>query len=267
MYYDSSLMATNRVPAYALDPLERMLEYVQESSTLLKLSIQGLSVLTTMPKAVEALEKVYGDSSGIDAQEVRRRADLAMKEVQTGFPLFHAHTLVGLWGALQAAVEDSVVGMLSNETDLLLEPAFSRIRISIAEFEVLEREDRIRLVVEEVSRNQPPGGKQGIDLFESLLDKLKLSGEVPAELKKIIWEMHHVRNVIVHRAALADRRLVRNCPWLDLKVGDKMIVEHQRLMDYSGALAEYLIILVHRLAGKYGVDMSNDNTVGEGAHS
>ena len=38
--------------------------------------------------------------------------------------------------------------ILSNETDLLSEPVFTRVSVSIAEFEVLAREERIRLIVD-----------------------------------------------------------------------------------------------------------------------
>ena len=67
--------------------------------------------------------------------------------------------------------------------------------------------------------------------------------------------MHHIRNVIVHRASLADRRLVQNCPWLGLKLGDKVLVTHQSLGAYGEALAKYVLTILERACLRYGVDL------------
>ena len=41
--------------------------------------------------------------------------------------------------------------MLMNKPDLLHSECFSKIKISLAEFEILEKEDRIRYIFEETS--------------------------------------------------------------------------------------------------------------------
>ncbi|HSZ64316.1 MAG TPA: hypothetical protein VK828_21135 [Terriglobales bacterium] len=170
--------------------------------------MNGIALHQGIPQAISTLEKYYevvpSDEADGRVRKVNTERDLkraeadaefAKKEIERGFPLLHAHTLVGLWGAFEAAIEDCVVGMLMNEPDVLRSEAFSKLRIPLAEFELLEKEDRMRVLLAEVGRGQGLGKRQGVDSFESLLAHAKLSGVVDPEVKKTMWEMHHVRNV------------------------------------------------------------------------
>jgi len=250
-----------KVPDYALDPLEAFIAYIKESDRLLHVSMRGISALRGMPRAIEVLAAVRsGDESrseedGSSLARAKADAAFAEKECEAEFPLLHAHTLVGDWGAFEAAVEDMVVGLLLNEPELLQSEALAKVRIPLAEFETLEKDERMRLLISELERNQGLGRKQGVDSFEALLERVGLSGSVDAEIRKVVWEMHHVRNVIVHRGSLADRRLVKGCPWLGLKVGDKVAVTHESLGRYAEGLCSYVIALVYRLGVRYDVDI------------
>jgi hypothetical protein len=245
------------LPAYVADPLLGFLDYWKESERLLHAAIQGISMLTAMPKAVEALAKAgrlgESDPYSESLEKARAAADFAEKERARGFPLLHAHALVGAWGAFEAAVEDTVVGILVNEPAALGNEALARVRVPVAEFELLDKEDRMRLLLTEAQRSRA-SGRGGVDVFESLLEFVGLSGSVEPAVKDTIWELHHVRNVIVHRGSRADRRLVRDCPWMGLKVGDKVIVTHEALGKYTKALCEYTLVVARRMRKHYGID-------------
>jgi hypothetical protein len=60
-----------------------------------------------------------------------------------------------------------------------------------------------------------------------------------------------VRNVIVHRASRADSRLIQACPAMKLKIGDPIVVTHERYHDYIQAEAGYVQIIVSRLSARY----------------
>ena len=252
----------DEIPRYAAEPLLVFTEYSKQSSRILHMCMRGISVHTMMPDTLMVLHK----HTTAEAEEKRHKyeremkrataeADFAKKEIDAGFPLLYAHHLVGLWGALEAAVEDCLVGILINEPDLLRSDAFSRLRIPLAEFECLDKEERVRFLLAEVERGQGLGRRQGVDAFESLLGHVNLSGPVDPEIKKTMWEMHHVRNVIVHRNSLVDRRLKEACPWLGLKVGEKITVDHKSFGQYAQALGEYLMTIIYRLGAKYEVNV------------
>ena len=229
------------------------------------MSMRGVQMLTHVPHTLEVLQSVKDPLDSPEEEEQRRQeyserlehakedAEFANKELTTGFPLLHAHTLVGLWGALEAAVQDCVLGMLLNEPDLLRAERFAKCRIPLAEFELLDKEERIRLLIEEVSRQAQP--TRGAGAFEAILGLVDLGGSIDQQTKKTLWEMYHIRNVIVHRASLADRRLMESCPWLNLKVNNSVTISHDAHRRYYDAAGEYLMTVIRRLGVRYNVDI------------
>ena len=249
----------DKIHEYARKPLRRCLESLLNSLKVLHLCMRGISMVTATPRMIQRVidltvqvgRDVTADVES-DLEMATKEADFAESERKNGFPFLHAYSLVGAWGALEAAVEDMVVGILANEPEALDKEEFAKIRVPLSKFEVLDREDRIRFLVSEVERTLSVGAGQGVDTFEKLLQVIGLSGTVEGDTKKMLWEMNHVRNVIVHRDSLADLRLVQACPWLNLKVGDHVPINHQKYGLYHDAEFAYVKVLVRRLAERYG---------------
>jgi hypothetical protein len=166
---------------------------------------------------------------------------------------------MGLWSALEVMVEDMLVAFLMNDSEILKNEAFSKIRLPLSEFKMLEKEERMRFLINEFERNQGTNRKHGVDMFEILFEPFGLGGTVKPEVKKNMREMHHVRNVLVHRGDKADRRIVEGCPWLGLRVGDIVAVRHEQFGRYMHALIEYVLELLDRLDHKFGYDSRADN--------
>jgi hypothetical protein len=209
-----------------------------------------------MPRIFEALipgaDPKEAERLSSDLGEAQKEAELAENERRTGFPVLHAHALVGMWAALEAAIEDMLVGILLNEPDVLKKEALAKVRVPLAEFEIKDKEERMRFLVAELGRNL--GRRNGVDAFESLLHHFDLSGNVEEEDRKMIWQTHHLRNVVVHRASRADRRLVEACPWLQLRVNDDVTISHEVLGRCACALCSYVLTVTHRLGKRYDVD-------------
>jgi hypothetical protein len=244
------------LPRYAANPLQRFLNSLKGDSRLLHLCMRGIGVLTHMPGIFEAVmqDSPPKDQAQLNADlaESKKEAELCENERTTGFPLLHAHAFVAAWGAFEAAVEDMLVGILVNEPETVKQEAFAKIRVPLADFEAKDKEERMRFLVAELGRNL--GRKNGVEAFEGLLQFFNLSGPVNDHDRKLIWQMHHLRNVIVHRASLADRRLVEACPWLHLKINDPVIISHKELGLCTGALCSYALTITHRLGDRYEVN-------------
>jgi hypothetical protein len=244
------------IPRFAAVPLKRFLDSWRSNFRLLHLSMRGIGILTTMPELFESLlpgsDQEEGTKLLADIGEAKKEAELAETEEKTGFPLLHAHALVGIWAALEAAIEDMLVGIMLNEPDLLKREVFAKIRVPLSDFETKDKEERMRFLLAEVSRNL--GRRNGVDTFEVLLQQFDLSGDVDEETRKLIWQTHHLRNVLVHRASRADRRLVEACPWLKLKINDEVRISHEMLRHCGEAITGYVLTVTHRLGKRYGVD-------------
>jgi hypothetical protein len=255
---------TERVPAYAMAPLKAFLKYLASTMQLLNVSMQGISVLIGMPAFVELLAVPLRATLTHDWKEeeyeasltkAREAAAFAEAESKAGFPFFHEFVLVGLWGAMEAMVEDLVVALISNEPVLLGNEHFSKIKIPLADYEQLDGEHRMRFLVTELQRTLRTTQRQGINAFEPLLDCVGLSGEVNEPAKKSFWEMNHLRNVIVHRRSLADRTFIDACPWFALKIGERISITAENMDRYPTMLAGYGLDMVYRMAKRFDVEM------------
>jgi NADPH-dependent 2,4-dienoyl-CoA reductase/sulfur reductase-like enzyme len=87
---------------------------------------------------------------------------------------------------------------------------------------------------------------RGVGRFERLLEPFGLSGSVDAETRKILFEMHELRNVIAHRRALADRKFVTSVPWAKYKIGQPIKVTSGDVHRYHGAIANYVTVIIQR---------------------
>jgi hypothetical protein len=233
--------------------------------------MRGISGLRGVPEAIKVLREVYDQKEQkekeesparelIPLEEAQAIADFAQSEVDKGFPILHAHALVGLWGTIEVMVEDLIIAFLINEDALLKRDAFSKVRIPLADFEGLEKEERMRLLVVELERASGLNRKFGVDRFESLLGPIDLSGTVEPDIRKEVRALHHIRNIVVHRASVADRRMVEGCPWLNLQIGEKVVVTHDVINRSNKALVGYVVELIHRVGDRFGVDTRNNTS-------
>lgn len=234
-------------------PLARLGEYITEADRLLTLCMAGFGTLSQMAplaEALEDLEGLSGDSEsreGRDMEDIHQRAAFAQAEIDRGFPLLHAHTLVGAWGALESTILDFMVAWLLVNPAVLQRPDFKKVKIPLADFEALDREERMRYVVDTVERDAGTQFKAGVTRFEGLLALIGLSGPVDDDTRKHLHEAFQLRNVIVHRAAIADRRFVEACPQLGYKVGEKVVISHEAWLKYRNAIYRYATAVIRRV--------------------
>jgi hypothetical protein len=100
-------------------PLFRYEDYANEAQDLVHLSMNGLSRILDWPGFLKELD-VPDDSDQLKSAVAD--ASLAKSEVENGFPLVHAHALLGVWSALEALVEDVATAWLATHAETLERP-------------------------------------------------------------------------------------------------------------------------------------------------
>ena len=239
---------------WSVPPFGRFLDYLRNIDQVLYVSMRGIDQLTRMVPLHEALLGVddESDPDSIPEESARRlgrvrwEAEFSKAEVEAGFPILHAHSIVAVWGALEAMVQDVVLCWLRNKPELLSQDALSGIKIQLAQYEAMETEDRLEYLLRQFENETRTKYKAGVSRFESLLQLVELSGPVDDDLSRILFELSNVRNVIVHRAAKADKRLVESCPWLPYKVGQEIQLSNDDYVRYRDAANDYLGLLMVR---------------------
>jgi hypothetical protein len=63
-------------------------------------------------------------------------------------------------------------------------------------------------------------------------------------------ELSQIRNILVHKAGIADRRLVESCQWLGFQIGQRVKVGYSMYRSFEDAVPEYVGAVVGRLKEK-----------------
>ena len=138
------------------------------------------------------------------------------------------------------------VAHIINRPEILKEDAFQKTRIPLATYEQLNQEDKARLLVYELQRGLGSEQRLGLDCFESLLKIVGLAGKVEDSIPRDIYELQQLRHTIVHRASLADRKLVEACPWLNLTSGERIMISHEQYRRLITAVQKYVTVVIER---------------------
>lgn len=170
--------------------------------------------------------------------------DIAAKETADDLPILHSAASVLIWGALEAAFRDFLIRWLVSHPSARVLPEFSNVRVRITEYESLEGEDRMRYLVGMLERELAATLKPGAGRFECLLKPFGIQPQISDEQRRDLSELAAVRNVIVHQAGIADERLVKLCPWLQIKVGDPVVIGRETFLRYMNATGSFAAALV-----------------------
>lgn len=214
-----------RPPGGSGNLLTDFLAYAEEADRLRHLTIRGIESLSRQDRLAEAVAKLEAIDSQDESwsadddpyvQQARTIAKMAEEELQGEFPLVNAHTLVGLWGAFEAAIDDLVVTWFVNEPNRLKHERLRRIKVSV-ELLVSDSEDRARFIVLEYLRSVGGDLKVGIGRSESLLELIDLTGPIDDDLRRTLLETQQVRNLYAHRGeswTRDSRKGARGSRWL-----------------------------------------------------
>ena len=261
---------SREVPEWATAPFQRFLRDLERVQQLLHLSTSGIAHLRSLPELVEVMLKSTSDErrSTIDELEkARKEASLAQIELDEGFPILHSQAVVTLWTLMEAAVRSFAAVWLENEPAALDCEPVQKLRVRFSDYLRLQDSERFEYMAELLETEVAAGRRNGVERFEAVLDALGFSGAVPDVTKRNVYELGQVRNAIVHRGGVADRQLVRACPWLTFEVGEAFRITPQMFLRYALAASKYITLLIGRVQEHFGRDTTEHRTAIEDAGS
>lgn len=255
MNQDEAASLPDRLPKAVGDAIRAWSQYVEQVESVVHLTHDGFQMTQKTPELYEVL---YGDLPDPDGkyalliQGAKHRASYAKRESQAGFPIVHAHALLGLWGALECLIEDSFLATLESEPSLLAEAPFRKIRLPVSMLLQGSDDDRFRAILSEASRATDADLASGVSKFERLLKMVHADGRVPARVKESIFQAQQIRNVWAHRGGYADARFVERCPHLGYSVGQRIDMQPQSFLHYMHGIHMYGLVIINRYLARYG---------------
>lgn len=258
------------LPDWAFEPIRNFRDHTTEILDVLHLSCSGISMHRNRPdmikwsaKVDEFLERIgekkehsrhdHGGTQDL-LDEAERQANLAKQELEKGFPLLHAQALISCWTALEVYVENLLVAWLENDPTALEAEAVGKLKIPLWEYHQMDGRERNLHIVQLLQREQSGPLAAGVTAFEVQLRPFGLGGEVDRDISKDIFEASHLRNVLVHRRGVADRRLLNACPWMDLKLGEPVVMSQDEFARLTLAITHYAVIIHDRVRQHFGLE-------------
>ena len=235
------------MPDWALKPLEAFTEHIVELREVISLSKDGIHGLTVMPRFVR-VAKLPQES----LDKSLAVADKAQSEIDTDFALLHEMSTITLWSSLEAMIKSFLALWLENEKSALNSKGVENLKIRLGEYLQLSGTERCEYILELLYREVRAPLQKGISGFETLLGVFGLSGAFDKDLKKDVFELHNVRNLLVHRRGIADLKFLEACPWLRTEAGKKHRVSNDDFSRYVHAVTEYVITVNDRVAIFFG---------------
>jgi len=179
-------------------------------------------------------------------EEGKELEEFAKTEVNANFPYLLNLASVSLWGILEAAIDDLGSFLITSWPKCKDSEIIRKIRGPLIDFASASDSERAEYLLTELKQSTNASLKLGVGRFETILNCIGLGGDVDESVRKLLFELSQVRNIIVHKAGKADRKIVESCPWLKLEVGQDVKVNYQYFMSYMGAADWYLLELDRR---------------------
>ena len=238
------------------------LDSIEKISLFVDLAWQGLHYSSEATKYIELKDRINKlrnepsiDKESKEYKENLKRAVMLEKfaesEKKNGFSYLYELSSVRLWSVLEAVVDDLVICLLSNYPTVLENEEIIKIKGPLVEFSRLSEEEQAYYLLDSIKRNLDSNLKKGIGKFESVLKAVNLNGPISDCVRKKLFELSQVRNVIVHRSGLVDKQILDNCPWLNIRIGNNIILTTKDFHLYLGACQWYIINLAVRLIRNY----------------
>lgn len=247
------------MPPWATAPFQLFLDDIDRLEHVVHLSCFGISLSRSTPEVIELLMEVKNDCSKESDRRLehsRQEAEFAEREVASGFPVLHAWAVVGLWAHLESLIRSFLIEWLKHKRSARTIEEIARVKVRLGEYERIPRDQRNLFIVGILERELGAALRKGIDRFEVMLAPFGLDGELPDLLRREIYELGQVRNVIAHNATKIDRHLLKACPWLKGKVGDYFQVSPEMFNRYSIAAMAYVNLIICRIGKHFGVNTS-----------
>ena len=229
--------------------------------------MHGLFGALKLSENVVELNPVVTQEQRDRVTRIKEWTDAAQVEIDSDFALLHSHSLMGVWGALEATVDDVAAGWIEHTNGVTADSAFAKLKVNVVQFLATPESQRHRFLIAELKRDLGSSLRTGVAQFEGLLKAVGLGGDVPAGVRRALVYAQQIRNVVAHRGGIADQRFVLACPALPFAVGDKVTVTSEQFFDLIGCFSMYAVVIADRIRARTGMRLTGIGIPEQAGHT
>jgi len=251
-------MSTQNTEYLYKDLILDILYLIEETTKLyqlVKASQNAMHVIDGISKDLIGRDKPTSET-GQDQNfnNIIASAKIVRKEIDNEFQFLNTQCALMLYAYLEATIKRLIKSFIKLNKNIEIKE-ITDVQIKLHEYMNLDENDRYEYLYQQYEKKNAIGLLYGLTRFETLLAPIGLSGKVSEEIKRNIFELSQVRNLIIHNGGVADRHFVKNCPWLKTTNGQKLLIDQSLIDKYWNAVNSYGQILSFRIAGKDNPDL------------
>jgi hypothetical protein len=166
----------------------------------------------------------------------------ASELIEEDFDSINRHGIIGIWVAVEVAMEDTAVLILTKDTSALRLVADAGVKLPQSLVSPLTVADAHRVYKRlEVHARKD---RSVVDGYRHLMSILCISFTLPPEIINLLAELNYVRNCLLHRGGIADERAVIEAPGLSFQLGELIKIPSKRYLHYFDAVGKFALALL-----------------------
>ena len=228
-------MATSSAPVHnwILEPAHRCVVYLTEEAKLGGILQRALTALSNQRGLLEMVRRTFTRNrkplqaiNGLLAEQPGLE-QWAAEVIATDYSHINAHGVIGLWVAIETAVEDTVVAVLMRDAEW--EGRARLAGVKVPEALPLLEDDARRFYRNRLERSAPRGSTIS-QVFEHVLSVVDVNIAFPDELRPRLAQLNYIRNCLLHRGGIVDSRAAEEAPSLGIAVGQPIRVTREMFL-------------------------------------
>lgn len=245
-----------RVVRHKLDDLHELEVFANICAKALGGAVHAVRAVEWQIRAASALGKPLPFSSDEESEKAKVHAAEVVKFAEfqrdNGLPYLFGLCSVRLWALLEALVDEIATQAMQEPESCKDQAILSKLKGPLIPFRNATAEEQAEFLGETLKQAVDAPLKTGVARFEAILEPIGLGGVVGADIRRLLFELSRVRNVLVHKGGRADNRLVESCPWLGMRRGEPTNITGRMFGRYMLAAWWYFMELAGRAAERAG---------------
>jgi hypothetical protein len=222
--------------------LVRSLVSLEGQEILLKIAREKLLLAKEAQQAVQAIDRLLAEAPGL--------SQAAAELLENDYAVINSHSLISMWSAVEVAIEDTVVLVLTKEATALKILTDAGVKATSFGPGPIVYEDARRLFprVERQLREKQSIGEFYVKLLNLIGINIKCDSHAISKLE----EINNVRNCLMHCGGIIDTRAAQSVTALQPFVGKQIVITQARYHEYFDAVSSFLIAMLNgAIASRY----------------
>jgi hypothetical protein len=235
-------------------PFNSCAKELVDLSLFLQICAHGISTATKAQDAVRLnarIKRALGEpAEDPEPEDLERAAEferVATEHQNLGFTFLFGLGVIKLWSLAETTVDSIVASRLVDPCCWGDHDQLKILEGPLVDFARLSPSEQASFLAHSLREAVKAKFQKGVGRFEAVLNPVGLGGSIDKDVKRLILELQQVRHICVHNAGCADGQFLKECPWIDLQPGNKVLLTEDRFYSYALALKWYLVEIAQRM--------------------